>query len=68
LEFPAGAREPTRRQWRRRVGRHAATVHAVPEGLLSTVMEFLRGYFVIFKLFNVIFLFSVEFLLFVVLI
>ena len=33
LVFLAAAREPTRRQWRWRVGRCAATVHTVADGL-----------------------------------
>jgi len=48
------------------VGRRAAIVPAVAEGLQCNFWSF-RGYFVNFKLFDVIFLFSFEFLLFVVL-
>ena len=55
LGFLAAAREPTRRQWWWRVGRpRAATVPAVAEGLPCNFWSF-RGYFVNFKLFNVIF-------------
>jgi hypothetical protein len=53
LDFTA-AREPTRRQWRWRVGRRAATVPPVPEGFLTLFWDVL-GYPVIFKVFNVIF-------------
>jgi hypothetical protein len=50
--FPA-AREPTRRQWRRRVRTRAATVPALPEAFLAVSWIF-GGYYVFFYLCDVL--------------
>jgi hypothetical protein len=54
LPSSAAAREPTRRQWRRRLEQRAATIPAVLEGFLAPLWIF-EGLFLIFKLFNLIF-------------